>query len=109
MYIVAGDVGGTSARLALFDASLSMPRLLVRATYPSRAHPGMEPILTDFLSASSIRSSAIALGVAGPARGGACRTTNLPWLLSNAAITEWALMGRDAVCIEAHDPGHWTP
>jgi glucokinase len=67
MHIVAGDIGGTSARLALCDASDSALRLLARATYPSRAHPGIEPILIDFLAAQAIRPSAIALGVEAPA------------------------------------------
>lgn len=87
MHIVAGDIGGTSARLALFDAAGAVPQLLARATYASRAHPGIEPILADFLGAGSARPACIALGVAGPVRDGVCRTTNLPWLLSAASIT----------------------
>ncbi len=86
MHIVAGDIGGTSARLALFDASGAAPHLLARATYPSREHPGIEPILADFLAARSVRPAAIALGVAGPVRDRVCHTTNLPWALSAASI-----------------------
>lgn len=86
MHIVAGDIGGTSARLALFDGSDPTPRLLARATYPSRAHPGIEPILLDFLGMHAGMPEAIALGVAGPVHDGTCRTTNLPWLLSARAI-----------------------
>lgn len=86
MHILAGDIGGTSARLALFDATGTTPRLLARATYPSPAFPGIEPILAEFLGAQPTRPAAIALGVAGPVREGACRTTNLPWVLSAPAI-----------------------
>jgi len=86
MHIVAGDIGGTSARLALFDTTGATPRLLARATYPSGAHPGIEPILADFLAARALRPAAVALGVAGPVRDGACRTTNLPWVLSAHSI-----------------------
>ena len=88
MQIVAGDIGGTSARLALFDVSGVVPRLLARATYPSRAHSGIEPILNDFLAGQAARPAVVALGVAGPVRDGVCRTTNLPWLLSAAQIAQ---------------------
>jgi len=86
MHIVAGDIGGTSARLASFDVAAAVPRLLARATYPSRAYPGIAPILADFLGGQGLTPAAIALGVAGPVRDGVCRTTNLPWLLSASAI-----------------------
>jgi glucokinase len=86
MHIVAGDIGGTSARLALFDAAAPTPELLARATYPSREYPGIEPILADFLRGHAVAPVAIALGVAGPVRDGACRTTNLPWVLSAPSI-----------------------
>ncbi len=94
MHIVAGDIGGTSARLALFDVAGAVPQLLARATYSSRAHPGIEPILADFLGARPARPAAIALGVAGPVRDGVCRTTNLPWLLSAASIATATGVGR---------------
>jgi len=86
MHIVAGDIGGTSARLALYDVAGATPTLLARATYPSRDHDGIEPILAAFLQTLPVAPGAIALGVAGPVRDGVCRTTNLPWLLAAPAI-----------------------
>jgi glucokinase len=86
MHILAGDIGGTSARLALFDVAGATVRMLGRATYPSQAYPGVEPILAEFLGAQTARPEAIALGVAGPVRNGVCRTTNLPWRLSADSI-----------------------
>jgi glucokinase len=86
MHIVAGDIGGTSARLALYDATAAMPSLLARATYSSRAYGGIEPILAEFLAGVSAAPTAVALGVAGPVRDGVCRTTNLPWLLAADVI-----------------------
>jgi len=86
MHIVAGDIGGTSARLALYDVAGVAPTLLARATYPSRDYDGVEPILVTFLETLAVAPAAIALGVAGPVRDGVCRTTNLPWLLAAPAI-----------------------
>ena len=94
MHILAGDIGGTSARLALCDVAATSPSLLARATYPSRAFDGVEPILTDFLGTLPAAPVAIALGVAGPVRNGVCRTTNLPWRLSARAIATATGVGR---------------
>ena len=105
MHIVAGDIGGTSARLALFDTTGATPRLLARATYPSRGHPGIEPILSDFLAARAVRPAAVALGVAGPVRDGVCRTTNLPWVLSAHSIAASTGVAR-AWLLNDLDPRH---
>jgi glucokinase len=86
MYVVAGDIGGTSARLALYDVSGQMPRLAARRTYASRDHAGVEPVLAAFLAEVDTRPDAVALGMAGPVRDGACRTTNLPWVVSAESV-----------------------
>ena len=124
MHIVAGDIGGTSARLALFDVAAACPTLLARATYPSQDYDGVEPILAAFLETLPVTPVAIALGVAGPVRDGVCRTTNLPWLLAAPAIASatgispawllndleaaaWgveAVAGSDRVILQAGEP-----
>ena len=86
MHILAGDIGGTSARLALYDVAGAAPTLRARATYPSRDYDGVEPILAAFVQTLPVVPEAIALGVAGPVHDGVCRTTNLPWLLAAPAI-----------------------
>jgi glucokinase len=87
MHIVAGDIGGTSARLALYDFSGRTPRLVARRTYASRDHAGVEPVLTAFMAEAGMRPDAIALGVAGPVRDGVCHTTNLPWVISAELVS----------------------
>jgi glucokinase len=87
MHVVAGDIGGTSARLALYDVSGQMPRLIARRTYASRDHAGVEPVLVAFMAEAGMRPDAIALGVAGPVREGVCRTTNLPWVIAVDAVS----------------------
>lgn len=86
MHVVAGDIGGTSARLALYEVSGQVPRLLARRTYASRDHAGVEPVLSAFLAEAGIRPDAIALGVAGPVRDGTCRATNLPWVIAAESV-----------------------
>lgn len=80
--ILAGDIGGTNARLALYDDAGK--RVLRSETFVSRAHRGLEPIVTAFLGRD--RPKAAALGVAGPVVDDRCRATNLPWLIDGPAL-----------------------
>jgi len=77
--ILAGDIGGTNARLALF--SRDGTRALDRETYESRKYPGLEPIVREFLAARRSKIRAACFGVAGPVVDGRCVATNLPWII----------------------------
>jgi glucokinase len=80
--ILAGDIGGTHARLALYDDDGK--KALRSRHYESRAHAGLLPIVRDFLGAD--RPHAAAVGVAGPVEGNRCKATNLPWTIDGDAI-----------------------
>jgi len=78
--ILAGDVGGTSTRLALFDGHIRVPARLER--YVSREHEGLVSMVEAFIESCGrclADVDAAAFGVAGPVRDGCARTTNLPW------------------------------
>lgn len=76
--LLAGDIGGTKTRLALYEAVHEVPRLRREQIYPSARYDSLESILRDFL-ADAERPAAACFGVAGPVENGHCRTTNLPW------------------------------
>jgi glucokinase len=83
--ILAGDVGGTKTSLALYRREA---RGLLRnrmATYGSREHAGLDPILRDFLGEGAPVGSAC-IGVAGPVEGGRCKLTNLDWEVDEASL-----------------------
>ena len=48
MIVLAGDVGGTNARLALVDVSDGRATIREQRTYPSQAYPGLAPIVRTF-------------------------------------------------------------
>lgn len=79
--ILAGDIGGTKTRLALYERDARRLTLLACESYPSRAHPDLESILRIFLAARGARVEAAAFGIAGPVRDGRCETTNLAWVV----------------------------
>jgi glucokinase len=79
--LLAGDIGGTKTRLALFEADGARLRPVARATYKSQAHAGPAEILRDFLANHHGRPARICLGIAGPVRQGRVETPNLPWVV----------------------------
>jgi len=80
--ILAGDIGGTNARLALFREGDGTP--LRAATFPSQGHTGLAPIVEAFLGDDKPRVAV--LGVAGPVVDNKCKATNLPWTIDGAAL-----------------------
>lgn len=86
--IIAGDIGGTKTVIALYrhtdPGGLEQVR---QETYPSQDYPSLDDILHVFLSGMPPQSlQAACFGVAGAVVNGQCRTTNLPWTLSEAAL-----------------------
>lgn len=90
MRVLAGDIGGTKTLLAILerqpDGRLAVLR---RERYVSAEHPGLAPIVRDFLAREGVPPVARAgIGVAGPVVDGRCRVTNLPWEIDAAQIRD---------------------
>jgi glucokinase len=75
--ILAGDVGGTHARLGLFGPGGREPIAL--EIYPSADHAGLPEIVTAFRGDHSDEVSAASFGVAGPVDDGRTEAVNLAW------------------------------
>jgi glucokinase len=88
--ILAGDIGGTKTRLALFDDADALPSIERR--YASGEYPALEPLIRAFLSeaaaalARRVTPQAACFGVAGPIEGQRVRVTNLPWTIDAEAL-----------------------
>jgi glucokinase len=95
MKVLAGDIGGTHTRLALFEGRGKRLACLAERTYPSRDYPGLEAIVGEFLAAGAGGCERAAFGIAGPVEGGRSETTNLPWVVEVGPLA--ALLGTDAV------------
>jgi glucokinase len=74
---LAGDIGGTHARLVLFEDPAEAPGAV--EVYPSREYPGLGEIAEAFLAAHPARPAAASFGVAGPVHDGRTEAVNLPW------------------------------
>jgi len=79
MLVLAGDIGGTSTRLAFFDTALGKLNLLTKARFPSREAGSLEEIVGLFVAEHGLRAERACFGIAGPIREGRVRTPNPPW------------------------------
>ncbi|MGH7296729.1 MAG: glucokinase [Polyangiaceae bacterium] len=82
--LLAGDIGGTNARLALLTPAGRPQR---RQVYQSRSFPSLEAVLREFLGKPAPRVTTAAFGVAGPVVNGRCVATNLPWVIDARSIS----------------------
>lgn len=80
--ILAGDVGGTKVRLAIFDERGGIT-CVDEEKFASKEFPNLSELLKEFLSRRLNKNITEAcFGIAGPIREGVCRATNLPWEIS---------------------------
>ena len=86
--ILAGDIGGTNTRIALFEAIGNKLCLFQERVYPSREHQGLSEIVQLFMREHPEQISAASFGIAGPIINQTVSTPNLPWVISGAEISE---------------------
>lgn len=86
--ILAGDIGGTKAQLALFEPGYSVraPRLEERLA--TRGSASLESLIESFLAKAKAKPTRMVLGIAGPVADNRCVTTNLPWHVDGHAMAE---------------------
>ena len=95
--ILACDVGGTKTNVALLApgaAGFTVTRL---QSYASRQHASLNDIITDFLGATPPALDAAGFGVAGPVLDNRVTTTNLPWTVDGAQLSQ--LLGLPGVSL----------
>jgi glucokinase len=88
MLILAGDVGGTSTRLAFFEAGHEGLSVLAEGHYPSREHSSLVEIVHRFESQHRLKAEKACFGIAGPVLEGRVRTPNLPWNIESIELAE---------------------
>lgn len=86
MIVLAGDIGGTHARLALVDVGALTLAFVRKQDYSSHEYPGLTPIVQRFLDAGGPRPERACLGIAGPVIDQRTRTPNLPWTIDAADL-----------------------
>lgn len=104
--ILAGDIGGTNARLAFFDAAHGHLKMVSEAAFPSREYPGLEKIVSAFVEQESENVDAACFGIAGPVRNGRAQVSNLPWIVDSSQLAR-ALNVRSTFLINDLEANAW--
>ncbi|MGA9880512.1 MAG: glucokinase [Candidatus Sulfotelmatobacter sp.] len=84
--ILAGDIGGTNARLAYFQPQNGDLHLVCERVFPSREYSELGDIVSTFLKDSAARPEVACFGIAGPVRNGRVETSNLPWIIEQSRL-----------------------
>src|SRR3989475_10808435 len=104
--ILAGDIGGTHARLAFFDVVDGHFSPVSASVFPSREYRGLDEIVTKFVDSSNVRPDAACFGVAGPIRNGRVEASNLPWVVESKRLAD-ELKLRKALLINDLEANAW--
>ena len=86
--ILAGDIGGTNARLAYYRPENGKFVVVREQVFPSRQYRGLDEIVVKFVAESGIHPDCASFGVAGPVREGRVETSNLPWIVDSARLAQ---------------------
>jgi glucokinase len=82
--LIAGDIGGTHARLTLLAPG---GRVVRHEVFESRTFLSLEAVVRAFLGKKPPRITRAAFGVAGPVVGERCQATNLPWVIDARSLS----------------------
>lgn len=85
--ILAGDIGGTSTRLAFFEKGKLVGK---ERKFPSSQYNSLEEIIQEFLHSEKVSVDKACFGIAGPVRNGICKATNLPWIVDAGKVARTA-------------------
>jgi glucokinase len=104
--ILAGDIGGTHARLALVEVRNGQFELVSTKIFPSQRYSGLDQIVAEFVRSSGVHPAQACFGVAGPVTNGRVETSNLPWVIESQRLAEELGIGR-AILINDLEATGW--
>jgi glucokinase len=86
--ILAGDIGGTNARLALYATQAGKLKQVMETVFPSRQHSGLDEIVAKFVAqlTPEQKPDGACFGIAGPVVNGRSETSNLPWVVESTQL-----------------------
>lgn len=84
LYSLVGDIGGTNARLALYDINESS--LSQEKTFPGNDYDSLESVIREYLKQTGIEVKAACIAIACPISGDQVSMTNHTWSFSIAEL-----------------------
>jgi len=86
--LLAGDIGGTKTKLAVFSQEGGWRAPVAEEIFPSANFTGLEELVHTFLAKHNFKINSASFGVAGPVVEGAATITNLPWVMEERQLEE---------------------
>ena len=84
--LLAGDIGGTKTRLAIFSSEGGPRAALAEASFSSSEYLSLEALVHEYLSHADLDVDRACFGVAGPVVDGQAKLTNLPWVMDEKQL-----------------------
>src|SRR3984957_4381186 len=84
--ILAGDIGGTHARLTDYEEKNGHFSAVHEKVYSSREFRGLDEIVVKLVAETGVRPTVASFGIAGPVRNGRVETSNLPWVVEASKL-----------------------
>jgi glucokinase len=94
MRVLAGDIGGTNARLAIFTVESDRYDAEVAEVYPSSEFTSLAEIVERFMGSHELAVRTACFGVPGPVNEGRAEITNLPWIVEATELAAAAGVAR---------------
>ncbi|MGH7517445.1 MAG: glucokinase [Gemmatimonadales bacterium] len=105
--VLAGDVGGTNARLAIVTVGgPAEARIVHEARYQSSTAPGLAPLVIRYLAEAGARPDVACFGIACPVLDGDCEAPNLPWKVNGRALARDIGIPRTTIINDFRAVGH---
>lgn len=87
MTILAGDIGGTKANLALYEVEARGGLALIdEHRYVSHDYESLESLIAEFIEGQQQQIQAACFGIPGAVIDGEARLPNLPWVVSRKKL-----------------------
>lgn len=109
MRVLAGDIGGTHARLALVDVSGRTATIARERTVPSATAPDLGTVVLAFLAEAGTAPQRACFGIAGPVVDGECIAPNIPWPVSARRLAATIGIPRTTLVNDFEAAAHAVP
>ena len=107
--LIAGDIGGTTTRLALISPEDGPRKFVAKQEFPSADFKGLQPIVEAFLANTGSTVTSACFDVAGPVINGRAHLTNLPWDLEEAVLARSLKLERVSLLNDLRAIAHAIP
>ena len=107
--LIAGDIGGTTTRLALVSADAGPRKFVAQQDFHSADFNGLQPIVDAFISKTGVHATSACFDVAGPVIDGRAHLTNLPWEVEEATLCRDLKLERVSLLNDLQAIAHAVP